>query len=155
MHLSLAKGALLANAVACLALAAVLADTRRGLDAVQAEHPPTAVPHRALDGEEEGADALMRRQMEKEAMKEAEAIVVDRVDAALVKMRGELEAARREGAEPLANATEFLGARVERLERDVDGLRSSRGNDGGANRRRRPARRPATGPRSRRAPTQR
>lgn len=46
---------LLANAVAYLALAAVLAETRYELSAVRAELSP---PHRALDGEEPGGDGL-------------------------------------------------------------------------------------------------
>lgn len=48
---------LLANAVAYLALAAVLAETRRELSAVRAEHHS---PHRALGGEEPGGDAMTR-----------------------------------------------------------------------------------------------
>jgi hypothetical protein len=129
------KGALLcANAVAFLALAAVLADTRHELESA-VHHPP----HRSLEA---GADAL-RSLVEKEV----EAAVAGRVDAALAGMRGELEAARREGARALANATATLGARVERLERDVDGLRrSSRGNDGGASKRRRRAQSQTTRP---------
>ena len=116
--MQLTKGKLLfANAVAFLALAGLLADTRRRLPV------PVAHGRRALAGEEAiGGNDELRSLVEKE------------MDAALAGMRGELEAARHEGARALANATATLGARVERLERDVDGLRSSR--VGGAKKRR-------------------
>ena len=65
----LSKGALLlANAVAYLALAGLLAETRYELGAVRAGHRPPPLGHRALDDDtiERRSDAL-RRQMEKEA----------------------------------------------------------------------------------------
>ena len=114
MRMPVTKGAV-AQTVAFLALAGLLADTRRGL--------PGPEPHgrRTLAGAEAfGRNDELRSLVEKE------------VDAALAGMRGELEAARHEGARALANATATLGARVERLERDVDGLRTR----GGAKRRR-------------------
>ena len=128
--MQLTNGKLLfANAVAFLALVGLLAETRYKLGGA-----PAVAHHHALDGEEAigGSDDELLRSLVK---KEVEAAVAGRVDAALAGMRGELEAARREGARSLANATATLGARVERLERDVDGLRSSR--VGGAKKRRR------------------
>ena len=57
---------------------------------------------------------------------QTEAIVADRVEAVVTEMRGELDAANRKGARELLNATEHFGAQVQRLERDVDNLRSRR-----------------------------
>eukprot|EP01046_Picozoa_sp_COSAG06_P048093 COSAG06_NODE_7121_length_2623_cov_18.988906_1_plen_316_part_00 len=107
MHMSLTKGALLVNAVACLALAAVLADTRRELEAVRAEHPPTAGPHRALDGEEEpGGDALMRATVENLVKAQREGA------AATARLRTNVAA--------LAGNLSSFDARVEELRRDAD-----------------------------------
>ena len=58
---------------------------------------------------------------------QVEAIVGEHVESSAAEMRGELGAVSRKAAQSLANATEYFGDRIERLERDVDSLRSSRG----------------------------
>jgi hypothetical protein len=108
----------LAHGIAYLALAALVADTRWNLGVAHGGAEPSG--RRAL-GAEERDDAL--------TVSRVEAIVADHVDAALVEMRGELA----ESAKSLTNTTEGLAIRVERLERDVDSLRSR----GGVRRRRR------------------
>eukprot|EP01046_Picozoa_sp_COSAG06_P097413 COSAG06_NODE_43524_length_371_cov_0.812500_1_plen_85_part_10 len=80
----LTKGAL-AQTVAFLALAGLLADTRRGLPVPS----PEPYGRRALDGAE-GSDEL-RARVESWVEARVEAIVAERVDAARVTMRGELE----------------------------------------------------------------
>ena len=62
---------------------------------------------------------------------EAVEAAVDSVDATVTKMCGELDAVTHKGARDLANATEHFGARLIRLESDVERLRSR----GGARRR--------------------
>ena len=112
-----------AAALCQLLLIGLVLETRLTLDAAARDQPAAA--RRALLRGDGGA-APLRKDQDSAMEKAVETIVADRVDAALAVMRGELDAARREGARSLANATEILGARVERLECDVDGLRSSR-----------------------------
>ena len=114
----------LAHGVAYLALVAFVADTRWNPNVARegVEGAGGGLGRRAL-GAEERVDALTASRVE--------AIVVDHLDAALVEMRGELT----ESTQSLANVTDNLSAQIQRLERDVDSLRSR----GGARRRRRRA----------------
>ena len=125
----------------------LLVETR--LELAAQERPQHDTARRSLDGASFPTVAPVEAMLVEHA--EAVEAAVDRAEAAVTEMRGELAAVNHKGpreqttVRDLANAMEHLGDRLQRLELTVDSLRSRGGTERRARRRRVQAQ---TGPQS-------